>query len=79
MKRLGDAVSTVDGLSLFDDRDLLGFVDGTEKPRGEEVVEAANIGEKDAAFGGGDAAHRLSRLNLWPRRCDIQQCRCRQL
>ena len=35
MARLGDAVSTVDkvhGFRYFDDRDLLGFVDGTENP-----------------------------------------------
>jgi porphyrinogen peroxidase len=56
MARLGDAVSTVDevhGFRYFDDRDLLGFVDGTENPRGEAVVEAAVIGEEDAAFAGG--------------------------
>jgi porphyrinogen peroxidase len=56
MVRLGDAVSAVDevhGFRYFDDRDLLGFVDGTENPRGEAVVEAALIGEEDAAFAGG--------------------------
>jgi putative iron-dependent peroxidase len=56
MARLGDAVSAVDevhGFRYFDDRDLLGFVDGTENPRGAEVIEAALIGEEDAAFAGG--------------------------
>src|SRR6516162_1863447 len=56
MARLGDAVSAVDevhGFRYFDDRDLLGFVDGTENPRGEAAVEAALIGEEDAAFAGG--------------------------
>ncbi len=56
MARLGDAVSTVDevhGFRYFDDRDLLGFVDGTENPRGEAVIDAAIIGEEDAAFVGG--------------------------
>lgn len=56
MARLGDAVSTVDevhGFRYFDDRDLLGFVDGTENPRGEAVIDAALIGEEDAAFVGG--------------------------
>ena len=56
MSRLRDAVSTVDevhGFRYFDDRDLLGFVDGTENPRGEAVVEAALIGDEDAAFAGG--------------------------
>jgi len=56
MARLGGAVSAVDevhGFRYFDDRDLLGFVDGTENPRGEAVIEAALIGEEDAAFAGG--------------------------
>ena len=56
MARLGDAVSTVDevhGFRYFDDRDLLGFVDGTENPRGEAVIDAAIIGEEDAAYVGG--------------------------
>jgi porphyrinogen peroxidase len=56
MARLGDAVSAVDevhGFRYFDDRDLLGFVDGTENPRGAEVIEAAIIGDEDAAFAGG--------------------------
>jgi porphyrinogen peroxidase len=56
MARLGDWISTVDevhGFRFFDDRDLLGFVDGTENPRGEAVTEAAVIGDEDAAFAGG--------------------------
>jgi putative iron-dependent peroxidase len=56
MARLGDAVSAVDevhGFRYFDDRDLLGFVDGTENPRGEAVIDAALIGDEDAAFVGG--------------------------
>jgi putative iron-dependent peroxidase len=56
MARLGDAATMVDevyGFRYFDDRDLLGFVDGTENPRDEAVIEAAIIGEEDAAFAGG--------------------------
>jgi putative iron-dependent peroxidase len=56
MARIGEAVSPVDevhGFRYFDDRDLLGFVDGTENPRGAEVAEAALIGDEDAAFAGG--------------------------
>jgi putative iron-dependent peroxidase len=56
MGRLGDAVTAVDevhGFRYFDDRDLLGFVDGTENPRGAAVIEAALIGAEDAAFAGG--------------------------
>jgi len=56
MARLGDAVSPVDevhGFRYFDDRDLLGFVDGTENPRGQAVSNAVLVGEEDAAFAGG--------------------------
>jgi putative iron-dependent peroxidase len=56
MARLGDAVSPVDevhGFRYFDDRDLLGFVDGTENPRGEAAIDAVLIGDEDAAFAGG--------------------------
>ncbi|MGA9543717.1 MAG: Dyp-type peroxidase [Candidatus Sulfotelmatobacter sp.] len=56
MARLGSAVSPVDevqGFRYFDDRDILGFVDGTENPRGAAVIEAALIGEEDSAFAGG--------------------------
>src|ERR1700676_4037712 len=56
MARIGDAVSPVDevhGFRYFDDRDLLGFVDGTENPRGEAAMGAVLINEEDAAFAGG--------------------------
>jgi putative iron-dependent peroxidase len=56
MARIGNAVSAVDevqGFRYFDDRDLLGFVDGTENPRGTAVVEAVLIGDEDANFAGG--------------------------
>jgi porphyrinogen peroxidase len=56
MSRLGGAVSTADevhGFKYFDDRDLLGFVDGTENPVDQEAVAATVIGEEDGAFAGG--------------------------
>ncbi len=56
MARLDAAVSPVDevqGFRYFDDRDLLGFVDGTENPRGDEAVDAVLIGEEDSPFAGG--------------------------
>jgi putative iron-dependent peroxidase len=56
MSRLGGAVSTADevhGFKYFDDRDLLGFVDGTENPVDQEALDATVIGEEDAAFAGG--------------------------
>ena len=56
MARIGDVVSAVDevhGFRYFDERDLIGFVDGTENPRGKEASDAVLIGEEDAAFAGG--------------------------
>ncbi|HEX9523836.1 MAG TPA: Dyp-type peroxidase [Reyranella sp.] len=56
MSRLGGAVATADevhGFQYFDDRDLLGFVDGTENPVDQAAVDATLIGEEDAAFAGG--------------------------
>jgi len=56
MSRIGTAVSSADevhGFRYFDDRDLLGFVDGTENPRGDEAAEAALIGDEDTTFAGG--------------------------
>ena len=56
MARLAGAVTAIDevhGFRYFDDRDLLGFVDGTENPRGEALIDAALIGEEDPAFAGG--------------------------
>lgn len=56
MARIGEAVSAVDevhGFRFFDDRDLIGFVDGTENPRGDEAAKAALIGDEDATFAGG--------------------------
>ncbi len=56
MSRLRGAVSTVDevhGFTYFDDRDLIGFVDGTESPSGQAAIDATLIGEEDDAFAGG--------------------------
>jgi len=56
MANIGEDVSPVDevhGFRYFDDRDLVGFVDGTENPRGEAALDAVLIREEDAAFSGG--------------------------
>jgi porphyrinogen peroxidase len=56
MVRIGDAVSPADevhGFRYFDDRDLMGFVDGTENPTGQEAVDAVVIGAEDPEFAGG--------------------------
>jgi putative iron-dependent peroxidase len=56
MTRLRDAVTVVDevhGFRYFDERDLLGFVDGTENPAGQAAADATLIGTEDPAFAGG--------------------------
>jgi putative iron-dependent peroxidase len=56
MSRLGGAVTVVDevhGFKYFDERDLLGFVDGTENPTGPTAQTAVTVGSEDPAFAGG--------------------------
>jgi porphyrinogen peroxidase len=56
MARLSGAISPLDevhGFRYFDDRDLIGFVDGTENPTGQAAIDAAYVGNEDAAFAGG--------------------------
>jgi porphyrinogen peroxidase len=75
MARLGDAVDTVDevhGFNYFDDRDLIGFVDGTENPVAQAAIDATIIGEEDSAFAGGSYVivqkylHDLKKWNELP-------------
>nr|WSY57226.1 Dyp-type peroxidase [Streptomyces sp. NBC_00886] len=56
MGRLGGVVSVrdeVSGFQYFDVRDLLGFVDGTENPVGQEARRAVVVGGEDPEFTGG--------------------------
>jgi putative iron-dependent peroxidase len=53
MSRLAGAVRVADevhGFKYFENRDLIGFVDGTENPAGRAAVKAALIGAEDPAF-----------------------------
>jgi len=43
----------VQGFRYFDDRDLLGFVDGTENPTGQAAAAAVITGAGDPGFAGG--------------------------
>jgi putative iron-dependent peroxidase len=55
-ERLSTATSPVDevhGFRYFEERDLLGFVDGTENPEGDEVPDCTIISDEDPAFAGG--------------------------
>jgi putative iron-dependent peroxidase len=56
LTRLAGAVTVVDethGFRFFDERDLLGFVDGTENPEGAAAAAAALVGAGDPEFAGG--------------------------
>lgn len=73
--RLGPAIKTTDevhGFRFFDSRDLIGFVDGTENPKGQEASEATLISDEDPGFAGGSYViiqkylHDLTRWNLLP-------------
>lgn len=55
MERLAGSVTVVDevhGFKYFDDRDLLGFVDGTENPTGAAATAAVAVGAEDPDFAG---------------------------
>jgi len=68
----GAVVDEVHGFKYFDERDLLGFVDGTENPAGRAAIAAAIIGEEDADFAGGSYVivqkylHDLTTWNALP-------------
>jgi porphyrinogen peroxidase len=49
----GRVIDEVHGFRSFDERDLLGFVDGTENPEGGAAQTAALITDEDPAFAGG--------------------------
>lgn len=56
VEALGPAVTVVDevhGFKYFDERDLLGFVDGSENPGGGAAADAVYIGDEDPRFRGG--------------------------
>jgi putative iron-dependent peroxidase len=60
LKSMAGAVTVVDevhGFRFFDNRDLLGFVDGTENPDGPIAVSATTIGDEDPEFEGSCYVH----------------------
>jgi porphyrinogen peroxidase len=75
MARLSGAVDPVDevhGFAYFDQRDVIGFVDGTENPSGALAVKATLVGAEDPAFAGGSYVivqkylHDLARWDALP-------------
>lgn len=67
-----EVVDEVHGFKYFDQRDLLGFVDGTENPAGQAASDAVFIGEDDPDFAGGSYVivqkylHDIKRWNRVP-------------
>jgi len=79
MARLRDSVTVADevtGFSFLDKRDLLGFVDGTENPVGQEAADAVLIGDEDPDFTQGSyviVQKYLHDLDAWNRLTVEQQ------
>ncbi|OBB15879.1 peroxidase [Mycobacteriaceae bacterium 1482268.1] len=60
VEAMAGAVTVVDevhGFKFFDNRDLMGFVDGTENPDGTLAISATQIGDEDPDFAGGCYVH----------------------
>jgi porphyrinogen peroxidase len=53
LRVVSTVVDEVHGFKYFDDRDLIGFVDGTENPENEAACEATLVGSEDPDFSGG--------------------------
>jgi putative iron-dependent peroxidase len=60
VEAMSGAITVIDevhGFKFFDNRDLMGFVDGTENPDGPAAVHATQIGDEDPDFAGGCYVH----------------------
>jgi porphyrinogen peroxidase len=81
MDRLRDSVVVVDethGFKYLDERDLLGFVDGTENPVGRAAADAALVGAEDPAFSGSSyviTQKYLHDLGAWNLLSDEEQAK----
>lgn len=53
LQEVADSVEEVHGFRYWDGRSILGFVDGTENPQGEDRKRFGMIGEEDPAYQGG--------------------------
>jgi porphyrinogen peroxidase len=61
-------VEEIHGFKYFDERDLLGFVDGTENPTGQAAYDAVTVGAQDHEFAGGSyviVQQYLHDLDAW--------------
>lgn len=50
---VAQAIEEIHGFRYWDGRSILGFVDGTENPQGDERIEFGIIGEEDPDYTGG--------------------------
>ncbi|MCL1037116.1 Dyp-type peroxidase [Shewanella corallii] len=72
LEGLVELVDEERGFRFMDNRDLTGFVDGTENPKGRNRQEVALVGEEDVTFVGGSYvhvqkyAHNLSKWHRLP-------------
>ncbi|MFT9016061.1 MAG: Dyp-type peroxidase [Acetobacter sp.] len=72
LEGVASVTDEVHGFKYFDERDLLGFVDGTENPVDQDAANATLIGNEDAAFAGGSYViiqkylHDLKKWDLIP-------------
>ncbi len=72
LRDVAEVVDEVHGFKYFDERDLMGFVDGTENPVGRAAIAAAVVGDEDPAFAGGSYVivqkyiHDLTAWNALP-------------
>jgi putative iron-dependent peroxidase len=60
LRSMAGAVTVVDevhGFRFFDNRDLLGFVDGTENPDGALAASSTTVGDEDPDFAGSCYVH----------------------
>jgi putative iron-dependent peroxidase len=76
LKGAATVVDEVHGFRYFDERDLLGFVDGTENPTGSTAEAAIMIGTEDADFAGGSyviVQKYLHNIGAWNDLTDEEQ------
>jgi porphyrinogen peroxidase len=72
VRSVTEVADEVQGFRYFDNRDLIGFVDGTENPQGPDAEASVYIGAEDARFRGGSYVivqkylHDLDRWNTIP-------------
>ena len=50
---VAECIVQVSGFRYWDGRSILGFVDGTENPQGDERTQFAHVGDEDPAYQGG--------------------------